>query len=167
MDGSPTRLLCPQDSPGKKSGAGCHCLLREGRFLTTGPQGNAGCEFFTAPRKDARYVCSLGWPMTASGQRAIAEVTTPSGRLTSNQVSQSGKRDHSSCRITFQAQRPCVCVCVCVCVKVLEHSPALKPPIETVPPDPKQNFPGAPTLSIRTHDRPLCHQALWPHKTHL
>ena len=23
----PTRLLCPQDSPGKKTGVGCHCLL--------------------------------------------------------------------------------------------------------------------------------------------
>ena len=24
----PTRLLCPQDSPGKKTGAGCHALLQ-------------------------------------------------------------------------------------------------------------------------------------------
>ena len=24
----PTRLLCPQDSPGKNTGVGCHCLLQ-------------------------------------------------------------------------------------------------------------------------------------------
>ena len=24
----PTRLLCPRDSPGKKTGVGCHCLLQ-------------------------------------------------------------------------------------------------------------------------------------------
>ena len=27
MDTSPTRLLCPQDSPGKHTGVGCHFLL--------------------------------------------------------------------------------------------------------------------------------------------
>ena len=31
----PTRLLCPWDFPGKKSGAGCRCLL-QGIFLTQG-----------------------------------------------------------------------------------------------------------------------------------
>ena len=30
MDRSPSRLLCPWDSPGKKTGVGCHSLL-EGR----------------------------------------------------------------------------------------------------------------------------------------
>ena len=25
----PTRLLCPWDFPGKSTGVGCHCLLRE------------------------------------------------------------------------------------------------------------------------------------------
>ena len=33
VDSSPTRLLCPWDSPGKKSGVGCHFLL-QGIFLT-------------------------------------------------------------------------------------------------------------------------------------
>ena len=27
MDGSPARLLCPWDSPGKNTGVGCHLLL--------------------------------------------------------------------------------------------------------------------------------------------
>ena len=31
----PARLLCPRDSPGKKTGVGCHALLR-GIFLTQG-----------------------------------------------------------------------------------------------------------------------------------
>ena len=31
----PTRLLCPWDSPGKDTGAGCHFLL-QGNFLTQG-----------------------------------------------------------------------------------------------------------------------------------
>ena len=31
----PTRLLCPQDSPGKNTGVGCHSLL-QGIFLTQG-----------------------------------------------------------------------------------------------------------------------------------
>ena len=31
----PTRLLCPQDSPGKDTGVGCHFLL-QGIFLTQG-----------------------------------------------------------------------------------------------------------------------------------
>ena len=29
IDSSPTRLPCPWDSPGKNTGVGCHCLLRE------------------------------------------------------------------------------------------------------------------------------------------
>ena len=33
MDCSPTRLLCPWDSPGKNTGVGCHAL-RRGTFLT-------------------------------------------------------------------------------------------------------------------------------------
>ena len=32
---SPTRLLCPWDSPGKNTGVGCHFLL-QGIFLTPG-----------------------------------------------------------------------------------------------------------------------------------
>ena len=32
---SPTRLLCPWDSPGKSTGVGCHSLL-QGIFLTQG-----------------------------------------------------------------------------------------------------------------------------------
>ena len=35
MDYSPTRLLWPQNSPGKNTGVGCHALLR-GTFLTQG-----------------------------------------------------------------------------------------------------------------------------------
>ena len=35
MDCSPTRLLCPWDSPGKNTGVGCHFLL-QGIFLTWG-----------------------------------------------------------------------------------------------------------------------------------
>ena len=31
----PTRLLCPRDSPGKNTGAGCHALL-QGIFPTQG-----------------------------------------------------------------------------------------------------------------------------------
>ena len=27
IDGSPPRLLCPWDSPGKNTGVACHCLL--------------------------------------------------------------------------------------------------------------------------------------------
>ena len=33
---SPTRLLCPWDSPGKNNGVGCHALL-QGTFPTQGP----------------------------------------------------------------------------------------------------------------------------------
>ena len=35
MDHSPSRLLCPWDSPGKHTGTGCHALL-QGIFLTQG-----------------------------------------------------------------------------------------------------------------------------------
>ena len=35
MDHSPSRLLCPWDSPGKHTGMGCHALL-QGIFLTQG-----------------------------------------------------------------------------------------------------------------------------------
>ena len=35
MDCSPTRLLCPWDSPGKNTGVGCHALL-QGIFPTQG-----------------------------------------------------------------------------------------------------------------------------------
>ena len=35
MDCSPTRLLCPRDSPGKNTGVGCHALL-QGIFQTEG-----------------------------------------------------------------------------------------------------------------------------------
>ena len=46
----PARLLCPWDSPGKKTGVGCHALL-QGIFLTQGSHwhlirlfsGNFGC----------------------------------------------------------------------------------------------------------------------------
>ena len=34
VDCSPTRLLCPWDSPGKDTGVGCHVLLQ---FLPVGP----------------------------------------------------------------------------------------------------------------------------------
>ena len=35
MDGSPPRLLCPWDSPGKNTGVGCHALP-QGIFPTQG-----------------------------------------------------------------------------------------------------------------------------------
>ena len=35
MDCSPTRLLCPWDSPSKNTGVGCHTVL-QGIFLTQG-----------------------------------------------------------------------------------------------------------------------------------
>ena len=35
MDGPPTRLPCPQDSPGKNSGAGCHFLLQQRQLVTS------------------------------------------------------------------------------------------------------------------------------------
>ena len=38
----PTRLLCPRDSPGKKTGMGCHFLL-QGVFLTQGSNPNLLC----------------------------------------------------------------------------------------------------------------------------
>ena len=30
----PTRLLCPWDFPGKRTGVGCHCLLQNNKILT-------------------------------------------------------------------------------------------------------------------------------------
>ena len=39
---SPTRLLCPWDSPGKNTGVGCHALL-EGIFLTQGSKPHRLC----------------------------------------------------------------------------------------------------------------------------
>ena len=40
-----TRLLCPWDSPGKKTRVGCHCLL-QGIFLTQGSNPSLFGEFF-------------------------------------------------------------------------------------------------------------------------
>ena len=43
----PTRLLCPWDSPGKNTGAGCHALLLQGIFPTQ--------------RLNPRLLCLLHW----------------------------------------------------------------------------------------------------------
>ena len=42
MDCSPTRLLCPWDSPGKDNGVSCHALL-QGIFPTQGSNLNRLC----------------------------------------------------------------------------------------------------------------------------
>ena len=88
------------------------------------------CEFVRAPPKDARCVSSLGWLMTGSGQRTIAEVTRPSGRLTIKSSLPARKETAQAVRLLFKPSGP---VCACVCVKVLKHSPALKPPVESGP----------------------------------
>ena len=88
------------------------------------------CEFVRAPPKDARCVSSLGWLMTGSGQRTIAEVTRSSGRLTIKSSLPARKETAQAVRLLFKPSGP---VCACVCVKVLKHSPALKPPVESGP----------------------------------
>ena len=42
----PTRLLCPQDCPGKNTGVGCHTLLQE---------------FFLTQRSNLYLLCLLHW----------------------------------------------------------------------------------------------------------
>ena len=64
----PTRLLCPWDSPSKKTGAGCHALLQE-VFLT---QGSDPC-----------LLCLLHWqadslPLAPPGKAVCGGVTASS-----------------------------------------------------------------------------------------
>ena len=54
----PTRLLCPRDSPGKNTGAGCHALL-QGIFPTQG--------------LNPRLLCLLHWQACSLAQVSLGK----------------------------------------------------------------------------------------------
>ena len=75
----PTRLLCPQNSPGKNTGAGCHALL-QGLFLTedwNGVSYTAGRFFIIWTTREAQFSCSVcvqlfATPWTTVWQAALS-----------------------------------------------------------------------------------------------
>ena len=56
----PTRFLCPWDSPGKNTGAGCHFLL-QGIFQTQGSNLRLLC--LLRWQVDSLLLCHLGSPL--------------------------------------------------------------------------------------------------------
>ena len=96
-----TRLLCPWDSPGKRTGVGCHALL-QGIFLTQGSNlGLLHCRqilYHWATREIPKNTCIWvidEWTKGGKGEVAMGSMTSL----------------EDSC--------VCVCVCVCVCTDVL------------------------------------------------
>ena len=72
VDCSPTRLLCPWDSPGQNTGVGCHTLLRG--IIPT--QGSNPCLLHW--QADSLPPSHLGSPKLAGDQTSVNQ---PSGEL--------------------------------------------------------------------------------------
>ena len=77
----PTRLLCPWDFPGKRTGVGCHCLLQETPGVTgkfgLGVQNEAGQTLIEFCQENALVVANT---LFQQHKRRIYTWTSPDGQ---------------------------------------------------------------------------------------
>ena len=77
----PTRLLCPWDFPGKSTGVGCHCLLRETPGVTgkfgLGVQNEAGQRLIEFCQENALVIANT---LFQQHKRRFYTWTSPDGR---------------------------------------------------------------------------------------
>ena len=79
MDSSPPRLLCPQDSPGKNTGVGCHFLLlyvHSSSFIIAKTQKQSKCPLTDECIKKMQFIYTMGYYSAVKENEIMSFATT-------------------------------------------------------------------------------------------